>query len=446
MKKHALALFVTLLAPGVALAQIRVHPTGVNVNAQGATTVFLTFGGLSSHTPAESEWCGRLISAAPAVGLKCDPTTVYGRLPARFLQARPTGVTGLADIMSIPPSVTRRAYQAAEAGETAGFFYVRHFVGNGGLPDEYVFVTCRLAGGGARVPLSLVDVKLAFAVETPVLFVNSGDELPALTADITYTGTGRLQGRWEVVLPGEELPAPADLLTEATLPIELRGTQRRYTELERFNVLLPPSGRIQLSGPSPRVLPTSAEGQYLVLLRIETSADKEGDSSLAASGAGLGVVRGGAVAGFPLPTLRYVVGQSTSEATAAAAPGTFGLIRPQHGGTAGGGGELEFAWIRARPASFHRLEIEGSDRRIVHAALVNGDVSVYRAPSWLADRAGDGRARWRVVALSATGRTLAVSEWRSLRFAPTGPKQVLPTEWREGTYDADDETTVKRLR
>lgn len=421
MTKYALALIVTLLAPGLALAQIRVHPTGVNVNAQGATTVFLTFGGLGSHIPAESEWCGRLIAAAPAVGLKCDPTTVYGRLPARFLQARPTGVSGLTDIMSIPPSVTRRAYQAAEAGETAGFFYVRHFLGTGSLPDQYVFVTCRLAGGGARVPLSLVDVKLAFAVETPVLFVNSRDELPALTADITYTGTGRLQGRWEVVLPGEELPGPPDLLTEATLPIEQRGTQRRYTELERFNVLLPPTGRMQLAGPSPRVIPTSAEGQYLVLLRIETSADKEADSSLAASGAGPGVVRGGAVAGFPLPTLRYVVGRSTSEGTAAASPGRLELVSPSAGSGRRSARGLEFAWIGVGPTALYRLEVEGSNGQLVFAALIHGEAATYRAPPWLPDRTGGGPVRWRVVALSATGRTMRSSEWRSLDLATREP-------------------------
>ena len=40
--------------------------------------------------------------------------------------------------------------------------------------------------------------------------------MPAFTARIAYTGTGRLIGRWEIVLPGEELPTPEDLLTEAT--------------------------------------------------------------------------------------------------------------------------------------------------------------------------------------------------------------------------------------
>ena len=46
-------------------AQIRVHPTGVNVNAQGATTVFLTFGGLAGYQAVEAFWCGELVPADP---------------------------------------------------------------------------------------------------------------------------------------------------------------------------------------------------------------------------------------------------------------------------------------------------------------------------------------------------------------------------------------------
>ena len=61
---HSL-LLIALLLPAAARAQIRVNPTGVNVNAQGATTVFLTFGGLGSdYVPVEAFWCGRLITAA----------------------------------------------------------------------------------------------------------------------------------------------------------------------------------------------------------------------------------------------------------------------------------------------------------------------------------------------------------------------------------------------
>ena len=49
------------------------------------------------------------------------------------------------------------------------------------------------------------------------------------------------------------------------------------------------------------------EGTYQVLLRVEASDDREGDSNLSDAGAGVGVVHSGAVAGFPLPVLRYVV-------------------------------------------------------------------------------------------------------------------------------------------
>lgn len=143
-------LAASLGSPGPALAQIRVHPTGVNVNANGATTVFLTFGSVRNHRPAEAFWCGKLVSAAPDRGLKCDPATIFGRLPIRFDLSTRSGTTGFTDIMSIPESVARRARQAAAEGARSSFFYVRRFVSLTGGPDEYVAVTCRFAGGGAR--------------------------------------------------------------------------------------------------------------------------------------------------------------------------------------------------------------------------------------------------------------------------------------------------------
>ena len=239
-------------------AQIARFPTGVNVNAAGATTVFITFGNLDGYVPVEALWCGELIPASPDVGEKCDPATVFGALPVRFDRSRLSGQDGFSDVMSIPPSVARRAYQAAEAGADSRFFYVRRFVDPTGLgPDQYVAVTCRLTAGGARTPLALLDVQLAFAGDEPVLAVRTGDAPPPVEARIAYTGTGRLVGRWEVVLPGEEPPTAEDLLTEATLPAELRGTQRRYTELERFNLFLPPTGEVVIAGPDPRRLPVA---------------------------------------------------------------------------------------------------------------------------------------------------------------------------------------------
>jgi len=243
---------------------IRVSPNGVNVNANGATVVLLTFGPLTTQAPAEGCWCGELTPATPDLGFKCNPAAIFGCLPARFDLSTPSGSRGFTDIMTIPNSVTRRAYQAAEEGAASSFFYVRRFINTRGGRDEYVAVTCRMGSGGARTPFALTDVKLSFAVNKPVLIVNPGDKLPPIKAEIAYNGTGRLKGRWEVVKPGEELPSVRDLLTEATLPIEERGTQRHYTQISTFNYLLPPTGEFLLPGPDVSPLPNTVVEPYLV--------------------------------------------------------------------------------------------------------------------------------------------------------------------------------------
>jgi hypothetical protein len=406
-------LALAALAP--AAGAISRDPNGVNVNAQGATTVFITFGGLADQVPVEATWCGELVPAAPDIGLRCDESTIFGRLPIRFDQSRLSGDRRVfTDVMSIPPSVARRAYQAAERGETSSFFYVRRFVSTTGGPDEYVFVTCRLAGGGARVPLALLDVELGFAVDTTVLAVPVGSQPPPLAAVITYTGTGRLRGRWEVVRPGDEPPSSRDLLTEAALPPEERPLQRRYSLVERFDVFLPPTGRVVLPGPDPRRLPTEIAGLHQVLLRVEATADKEGDSNLAAAGAGSGIVHSGAVAGFPLPTLRYYVG-SAAEAAALASARPLGLLLPAAGALPAG--PASFAWNPVENVLAYRLEIERTqDGEPLLRAVVQQGIATYAAPPWLAERAAGAELRWRVVALGPGGDPVEESPWRSLKF------------------------------
>jgi hypothetical protein len=401
-------------------AQIRRHPTGTNVNSQGATTVFITFGGLRQQVPVEAAWCGELIPATPDLGFKCDPATIFGQLPIRFDQSRlSANATVFTDIMSIPPSVARRAYQAARDGRNSAFFYVRRFVSATGGPDEYVFVTCKLTGGGARVPFSLLDVRLAFATDDPVLSVQRSAVPPPLSAEIAYNGTGRLVGRWEVVLPGDEPPAGRDLLTEASLPPEERLLQRRYTEVERFNVFLPPTGRVTLPGPDPKKLPTTVDGLHQVLLRIEASDDKEADSDLAAAGAGEGVVHSGAVAGFPLPVLRYFVGS----VPAGFSPGRLSLLAPAAGAVLPAAEPLTFSWAPDRDAVLYRLEIADGAGKEVFAAVLQQGLSSYRAPSFLRDGAGGGKLRWRVVATGPDGRVTASSAWREVLWAGETPAQ-----------------------
>lgn len=408
---------VTLFVPAVVVAQtIQVNPNGVNVNSQGSTVVFLTFGSLlSTHLPAEGCWCGELMPAASGIGLSCNPATIFGCIPARFDLSQRSGFgdRGFTDIMSIPPSVARRAYQAAVDGDRSSFFYVRRFINTAGGPDEFVNVTCRMSGGGPRTPFALTDVKLAFAIDKPILLVKADEQIPAIKAEIAYNGSGRFKGRWEVVLPGEEPPSETDLLTEATLPIEERAQQRRYTQLSTFNIFLPPAGKYTLPGPDPSKLPSTVRGEYLVLLRIEATDEKEGDSNLAVVGAGPGVVHSGAVAGFPLPVLRYYVGSGPDTQLTDA----LTLFAPDDKIFLPSDKAIEFRWSEMPAAAFYRLEITDAVGQPIMSAVLTPGKGFYRAPPWLKDKVRNENARWRVVALDRKGQPTAESAWRNFRLA-----------------------------
>ena len=400
-------------------AQIRVNPTGVSTNANGATTVFLTFGGVGTRVAREGVWCGELMDAAPDLGRRCDPSTIFGTLPARYDLHQRSGTSGgaVTDIMSIPPSVTRRAYEDALRGARANFFYVRRFEDLAGGPDEYVAVTCRLTGGGVKVPFALTDVQLAFDRDVPVLALAPESRVPPIVARIAYNGTGRLKGSWEVVLPGEEPPGADDLLTEATLPAERRGTQRRYTQLERFNVFLPPNGRVELPGPPVDRVPTHVSGTYLVLLRIEADDEREGDSDLGAAGAGSGVVHSGGVAGFPLTPLRYVVGSGEGTTTRIGATRTeVTLLRPRDVSPTAPDSSLVVSWAEDATAVRYRIELaNGAHGEAVFTAYTRRGVGRYAVPPFVWARVTENALWWRVVALDAAGRSGRRSPWWHVR-------------------------------
>jgi hypothetical protein len=386
----------------------------VNVNAMGATTVFITFGNLDGKVPVEALWCGELVPASPDIGDRCDPATIFGSLPLRYDLSQPSGLDGLTDLMSIPASVARRAYQAAAGGASSEFFYVRRFVDPNGGPDEYVTVTCRMTDGGARTPFALTDVRLAFATEDPVLAVGVGEAVPAVAAGIAFNGTGRLRGRWEIVRPGEEPPSAEALLPEASLPLERRARQRRYTEIERFDVLLPPVGVFRLAGPDPARLPSDAPGEYLLLLRLEATDDKEGDSDLAAAGAGAGLVHTGGVAGFAIPPLRYHVGGGGAVGVAAAG---FRTLGPGADQPLAAGAPIRFRWTAHPGALLYRVEITRTDGAAVLAAVLRPEAEqLYESPPWLHERLAGAAFRWRVAALGSGGRTIGVTAWRDADF------------------------------
>lgn len=404
--------------------EIRVSPSSVNVYSQGATTVFVTYGNLGQYRPAETAWCGEVQPATPALGLSCVPGTIYGTLPRRFDVSRRSGTNAYTDVVSVPASVARKAYQAAAAGQDSQFFYVRRFEGPG-LADQFVVVSMRLTGNGIAAPFSLTDVQLGFGASTgiaasgqepQVLFLEPGKKMPPVRAEIKYTGSGRLRGRWEVVRPGDPQPTERDLLPEASLPVEERGSQARFTPLSRFNVFLSSGGRYTLQGPDASRLPTQVPGQYLLLLRIEASDDGVNASDLSVVGAGNSVVNSGAAAGFPLPVLRYVVGGGDNSQDALAA-GQFLSILPKDGTTVPSGQVAEFAWTEMPLAKLYRLEIEDDAGKLLHSAVLKPAVRVYRAPSWLKDKAGAGNLHWRVVALDQAGKEIGTTARNVLRLA-----------------------------
>lgn len=429
-----LSVGLQLAAAASLRAQIRVSPTGVSTNAMAATTVFLTFGGLRNQVPVEGLWCGEVLPAvSPDRGTRCDPQTIYGRLPLRS-DLTHTGANGaLTDIMSIPASVTRRAYYAAFRGQSSTFFYVRRFASTVGGPDEYVAVTCRLTGGGANVPFSLTNVTVAFASKAPVQFVQVGETPPPLSATIQLNGSGQLRGRWEVVMPGEPLPSTDDLLTEATLAPELRTQQKHYALISRFNETVLPNQTMVLPGPDPSRLPHDVEGTYYVLLRIEATDDGAGDSNLGAVGADNLIVHNGAVAGFPMPMLRYVVGSAATSIEAAESDvdreRTLLLLSPRANGSVRADSTLTVEWTSTWGAAFYRVEFENAQGKSLLSAIVRKGKTSYTVPPMLsedaapASSAGNGSRdiRWRVVALDGLGAELRRTPWRHFKLLASRP-------------------------
>lgn len=368
--KRLFRIFALSLVGGLAIASaaqaVTVSPRGVNVRTFGSTTVFLTFAGLNNQVPSEGLWCGAINPDQ-----SCVSGTIFGQLPARSNRSRRSGRNNFTDIMTIPPSVARRAYQDALRGNSSEFFYVRRFVSTTGAPDEFVAVTCRLAGGGARVPLALTEVRLQFESGQDVPAITTGETIPRFGANIAYNGTGRLKGRWEIVRPGEPLPTERDLLTEASLPIEERALQRRYTTLQRFDIFVPPTGRVFLPGPDPATIPKNVEGLNLILLRIEATDDREGNSET-----GIGTVNSGGVAGFPLPVLRYFV---------ASEPSDLQLLQPNNNAQLSAKQPIRFEWQTVENAIAYKLEIK-QNSKVVLSALLKPTQTSYTAPSWLNEK------------------------------------------------------------
>jgi hypothetical protein len=178
-------------------------------------------------------------------------------------------------------------------------------------------------------------------------------------------------------------------------------------------VFLAPDGKYTLPGPDVSRLPNSVSGEYLLLLRVEATDEKEGDSNLATVGVGPGVVHSGAVAGFPLPVLRYYVGAGPERQLA----DELKLLLPENRVFLPTADPIVFTWAELVTPAFYRLEVlDMSGQALLAAVLLAGKAS-YLAPPWLKQKMGASNARWRVVALDRRGQMITESTWRDFRLA-----------------------------
>ena len=99
-------------------------------------------------------------------------------------------------------------------------------------------------------------------------------------------------------------------------------------------------------------------------------SEKESESNLGAAGAGEGLVFSGAVAGFPMPTLRYVVGGERSDLALVGEFGALAAIAPAEGAVLDGSRPVGFLWSGDRRAASYLLEVEDERGERVLAAIV----------------------------------------------------------------------------
>jgi len=419
--KITLIFVITLMATQVYAVTGR-HPTGVNVNANGVSTVLITFHNLEPNERSVAAfWCGDVTSTGVVVGVNpCVPGTLLGHLPQQFDLSRTqtvaaaTSPRNLTDIMSIPTAVIRRAYQEAKEGASSEFFYIREFVNNG--VSTFVTVTCRMGGGGARTPLALTKVDLDFNGEgyrQAITLVKQNEELPKLSAKIQFNGSGLLKGRWEIVRPGEAEPSQFDLLSEASLSAEDRPLQKRYRLISRFQTFLSPTGTTIIPGPDPKLLPSMEKGLYRILLRIEASNDNEGNSDTTA-----GILNTGGVAGFPMPTLRYFVGDREQLKQVKSYP-PISLLLPSSNQFLSAE-KINFTWFDlqdSKDVAIYKIEFYEKDgeRKLLASAFKKPGESSYKPANSLLKKLNQPFL-WRVVAMTDKGNVLSSSPLRRLQL------------------------------
>ena len=144
-------------------------------------------------------------------------------------------------------------------------------------------------------------------------------------------------------------------------------------------------------------------------MRIEATDDKESDSNLQVLGVGNGIVHSGAVASFPMPTLKFFyAGESPTRVWEETA-----LLLPENASPTSVQPPV-FTWKPLPAAVVYRLEILDQSEAVILSAVTAAPTTSYRAPSWFWTRAEGKTPAWRVAALDGSGRVISQTKTRRL--------------------------------
>jgi hypothetical protein len=299
-----------------------------------------------------------------------------------------TSAVAVPETVRVPTEVVLRAEQVG-AGRIV---YQRVFTAVGGAQSTGD-VRLELAGplGG---PFGISALQLRFEDGTRQAVVPPGEAVHVI-ADITHTGSGRLEGQWEVAEPGSTRGVPFF----------------RSLSLERRQ-LVTAAARVSIRSPA---LPSADDGVYLVRFRITSPQ----------------------ISVEP-PTLRYIV----SPAETAFDPQPLTVLSPSSG--AAHSSSTRFRWEGLNGAAAYRVEFHeasedtepssGADSRLPAAGSPGpaADNTMTPISGFAVDAAvtdavlsrlalshlPSGRHyRWRVLAYDASGRLVGQSELRSLYVA-----------------------------
>lgn len=390
-------------------------------NDGGSFSVFYStpgpiVGGTSAFPYAK--FCAGANNLTFYVGSNCTGATLYQMQGPGNVSIVNASNGDAIETVQVPSSIVR----LARAQGLTSIYYIRGFCvgGNCGAIAESA-VQISLIGNDPTASITFSDVRMSFrrnGQEADQLNISSKEELSDFGAWVFYSGSGMLNGRWEVAQPGDE-PSREDLFPEASVGCHT-GTQRRFRYLDHFTLQLPPgAGRYFIPGPDPRLLPKDLDGQYRILLRIECSTSAADLANYSAAGGVL--VSTGGTSTFPFPVLTYRIGNAFAGASAArsvlpAGPlPTITQLLPSAGATISRSRVgIHFYWYADVPnAAFYRFELDDGKEVQLSALTVDGH---YQAPLWLLDKGKGQTRRWRVVATDFNGQRLAESPWRAVVF------------------------------